>query len=663
MCPSGARRGGAYDGGRELAGSVGQDAERQETRDNARRPLRDGNFQSKNSLNHTSVGDLIRRMNNEKGIDFLTRPSTNHIRKEIQNICDSYSHSWDVLAELCQNAVDAISLHKKRHGESKNHKIDISVNVLERSIEITDTGIGFPLDKFSELLAPHGTDKSPADPVIGQKGVGLTYTIFISNYYMVETKSVTGYLKGEIKNSLIWKNGASEVVPIFEYTDKQVTQNEPADTFTRVLVKDLEKSFEESDDLFSQSFDVIKFLLRTRTAIGFLKTCFGEKSELGAEVTLTMTGADGKKVIENIPPHYLLPEDMITKNRLVDLDDFKKQAATLDDNQKAKRLQGKCLKIAGSVIRANRRINYYCFFAPSRHLWSDISEKNGLTIKTTSGDVVNLYEGGIYTASRGMPTGIRLEAPRTGYFGYWPNFYIILEDDSIVFDLGRKSIPGRTMGLLRDIAKERFNDFNPFFEYVSSDPPAISVPAIQQHEKSKLIEQLKSLADLKCPSIAYLKHPDSQEAAVVALFHELLGAKVLEGYFTLKTGYKMTYDLWGLYRISKSKIAPQYSKLANAVGVVEVPVVIEFKYKCEDILIDFDSNRKNFTDIDLLVCWDLDEAAFAKYGVAVEVLSPDDVFFYGSNFQLIWPGSYNLGTASQKPVLSLRKFIQDLTSK
>ena len=41
--PRGARRGGAYDGGHELAGSVGQNAERQETRDDARRPLRDGN--------------------------------------------------------------------------------------------------------------------------------------------------------------------------------------------------------------------------------------------------------------------------------------------------------------------------------------------------------------------------------------------------------------------------------------------------------------------------------------------------------------------------------------------------------------------------------------------------------------------------------------------
>ena len=41
---SGARRGGAYNGGRKLAGSLGQNPERQKTRDDTRRPVRDGDF-------------------------------------------------------------------------------------------------------------------------------------------------------------------------------------------------------------------------------------------------------------------------------------------------------------------------------------------------------------------------------------------------------------------------------------------------------------------------------------------------------------------------------------------------------------------------------------------------------------------------------------------
>ena len=52
-------------------------------------------------------------------LDFLTKPTEQRLRKEIVNICDSYSHPWDVLAELCQNSVDAIHNHLRRYGEIK----------------------------------------------------------------------------------------------------------------------------------------------------------------------------------------------------------------------------------------------------------------------------------------------------------------------------------------------------------------------------------------------------------------------------------------------------------------------------------------------------------------------------------------------------------------
>lgn len=45
-----ARRGRPYDGGRELAGSMGQNAERQETRNHSHRPLRDRNFSGEELL-------------------------------------------------------------------------------------------------------------------------------------------------------------------------------------------------------------------------------------------------------------------------------------------------------------------------------------------------------------------------------------------------------------------------------------------------------------------------------------------------------------------------------------------------------------------------------------------------------------------------------------
>jgi hypothetical protein len=93
---------------------------------------------------------------------------------------------------------------------------------------------------------------------------------------------------------------------------------------------------------------------------------------------------------------------------------------------------------------------------------------------------------------------------------------------------------------------------------------------------------------------------------------------------------------------------------------IELPIIIEFKYDAEDILDDVDKNIKFFIDMDLIVCWDISHQKFNSHNIQIRPLSTDEVFFYGSNYELIWPGAYNLGAASRKPVLCLKKFIEDV---
>ena len=142
-----------------------------------------------------------------------------------------------------------------------------------------------------------------------------------------------------------------------------------------------------------------------------------------------------------------------------------------------------------------------------------------------------------------------------------------------------------------------------------------------------------------------------------------LGSNILKGYFPLKTGYRQTYDLWANYKIRKGLIGINFSHLADAYGNIELPMVIEFKFQAEDILKDFDKDIKYFTDIDLIICWDLDGSRLAKQNVKAELISSQDILFFGTNHKLIWPRAYNLGTASEKPVIALRKYIQDFESK
>jgi HSP90 family molecular chaperone len=79
---------------------------------------------------------------NNIGIDFLSAPSISRLRKEINNIVDSYSHPWDVVAELAQNSVDAIRHHRQLHGTGRAHAIDLTFDRESQTLTIRDTGTG-----------------------------------------------------------------------------------------------------------------------------------------------------------------------------------------------------------------------------------------------------------------------------------------------------------------------------------------------------------------------------------------------------------------------------------------------------------------------------------------------------------------------------------------
>ena len=103
----------------------------------------------------------------------------------------------------------------------------------------------------------------------------------------------------------------------------------------------------------------------------------------------------------------------------------------------------------------------------------------------------------------------------------------------------------------------------------------------------------RGLVDLKIDSISFQKAPFGQEAAVAAIFHELLGAKLIKGYRPLSTGYGAQYDLHTLYDdVQKKK---------------ELELVVEFKYALHSVVKDLEENTKYFDDMHLLVAWNADE--------------------------------------------------------
>lgn len=130
----------------------------------------------------------------------------------------------------------------------------------------------------------------------------------------------------------------------------------------------------------------------------------------------------------------------------------------------------------------------------------------------------------------------------------------------------------------------------------------------------------KGFAELGETSIQYSRIPNDQEAAVAAIFHELLGAGVLKNYRTLKTSYGSRYDV--------------YAICSNAAGMT-VDAVIEFKHGLEAVVKDFQERSKNFSEINLLVAWDADEQKLKNAGFDLEVVNSG--FFDGVTHNLTVP--------------------------
>jgi HSP90 family molecular chaperone len=105
--------------------------------------------------------------------DFLTKVSAKRLKREIKNICNSYTHPWDTTAELVQNSIDAIKRWKRNNSEiRREHKIDITINQKRKEIIISDTGEGIDPSKMPDLLSPNETDKESNEVgIIGEKGV------------------------------------------------------------------------------------------------------------------------------------------------------------------------------------------------------------------------------------------------------------------------------------------------------------------------------------------------------------------------------------------------------------------------------------------------------------------------------------------------------------
>lgn len=515
-------------------------------------------------------------------MNFL-QPSINDIRKSIRDIDDSYNNDWDILAELLQNAVDAVN-QSERDG-----KISLEVNSRNKTISISDNGIGIDKDVLPEILKPFSSRKDEDESTIGEKGVGLTFVIFQSNYFEIQTKSESGSAVGILEGSRSWKSLTDE-----SQLDLILKQSDEPFTGTRIVLKKLGDL-----PIFNWSFEQLKFVVRTKTAIGNTISLFEKVNKIDVEITHIDSGGATQKT--NLSFKYFLLSELVKPISIITIEDFIKYASNseITDRQKRLKLQNKVITDSGTFLvpAGNRNVYYYALFVPKRMVWDEFTIKQSLATQENLDDDewvekygYTTFQSGITLSVKGMPTGIFITRPDTGYAGYWSNLFLLFEDREIKFDIGRKSIHGRTAERFRAYAKDIFNKYLRYVtKYVSGAVPSGET----QWNRDEMFSDISSLIDLNIPGIKLKKSPKDQEASVAGLFFECLGNGKITDITPLISGYRSRYDL--------------YAKWGNR------NVVIEFKSKLSLILKDFSDEQKLFDEVDCVVCWDVDENDKQKF--------------------------------------------------
>lgn len=514
-------------------------------------------------------------MTSSDEINFL-QPGISEIRKSIKGIDDSYNNEWDILAELLQNSVDAVRL-KYNESEDEEYKgiINIYINSEKNMISIEDNGIGIGPKELPNLLKPFSSGKEIEPKTVGEKGVGLTFALFSSNQFEIKTGNKDGSRTAVVKDALNWKGGVDNKNLTMSVDDSDEKVN--GTIITLSYMKDLE--------IFDLSNEQMKYLIRTKTAIGNTEKIW--KDDI--DITVNYEFIDNQYIChkDELPFEYFNIIDKVSANEKISLEEFYEYSndAMRSDRDKRTVLKDKIVYKKDTLKHSgNRLINYIAYFIPSRNAWETLNVTFGLLPQDIDDESLNDHlekyyyarlDSGIYTAVKGMPTGIGLNHPSTGNAGYWPNMFILFQDDKLSFDIGRKSIHGSQQNILKKHAKNIFNEFTK----VMSRYGARSFSSEEGNwDRDNIFESVNAMRMLDKnfkKNTVFEKIPNKQEAQVSAMFYEQIGRGKIKGLTLYTTGYKGKYDLYG--------------RIKNKGNVV-----IEFKSELRNIHKDFSDEQKLF---------------------------------------------------------------------
>jgi len=557
------------------------------------------------------------------------------IRREIENILDSYFDWFDPFSEIIQNALDAVDARRKE--ESKyTPKIEILIDVKNNLLSVCDNGVGLDESKFRKFLAPSFSFKGKSTR--GHKGVGATYLAYGFNYIQVATKHPDFSGIGAMKNARKWINrplNIEEENPKIE-PDNTTPSNELFELVSRgtCVTVHFDKHSKPSklSWLKASSAEQWEKILRVKTGLGAINYSKTVNCKI---VVKSQTGQ--KSEIEIDKPRYLWPHLQSPKaKKLSEIAEkekelFEKKGVGFTMPSTFNHLECIYGRMEPADIIKNFELSsedkilinkykakvYFSYFYTAK-FWRSFNDNLGIR----GGQ--QILKPGIQLAANNMPQGEMSTIDLKRNIGRQNQMHVVCHFSNAKSDLGRKGFQEELVELVNAIAKEliekKISKYKKYMKVTTGVAPSLLQKQkvddwkkeFEKHETSNPLIINNPLFFQPKKTVSVTSEP-TREQDVIALFNQFLSGGVIRGIDILSTNERFIYDSMFRVTMENDEDVFIHDKETNPLGVraesVEIgfrssPKILEYKFSLDALIEDINNGSKNTNEIDLVVVWE-----------------------------------------------------------
>lgn len=584
-----------------------------------------------------------------KNLDIRGEDAEAYYRRVVKGILESYNSNYDILAELLQNAVDAIE--DAEYSENLAPPlIEVTINLIENWISVLDTGVGMTSSQLTAAFAPYVSFKNNPEilekrgtksPYRGYKGVGLTFLSYGTDKISIHTKQRNGAIyKGKMEYGRAWVfNERPNRALVIEDEETSPLENYNQGTFIKIQLS--QKTRPKSLRKITHVPQVWATILRTRTAIGQIS--FGSHSITPVQCRLNVIDQNSETSL-NVDSTFLFPNKVIRKPefRFLDVSEYWSlhgNHTRLENNVKrqdgihiywnTKEIKNQLSKQLQEVYQSEIEEylpELYAFLPYQTSIWNDINI-------AISGNIKRIYlNSGLIIAVNRQRLADTFEIEPTRFDTLSKNLFVLVHFNNARPDQGRKTVQEEVLELAKKIADRALQYMARQRDFLRA-PGEAPTPEQRQVEKDHddwlfNVRMHEKNSPLHIPPIVYQSIPLTEQD-VIGLFHELAVLGVFPGIEIYATSQSKTYDCLVRYNTSTETQGLTYrASDENALGLSkfvlgEVSIfststlTLEFKNNIDGLIedIDNDNNRKNFSHIDICVCWSTVSNSFKGYSI------------------------------------------------